>query len=167
MKKINLILIIFVGSLIILSALVFAFLFFQTKAAANSTVNPITSSTIDIYFPAQPNFIINAELAQTPAQWERGLMFRTSMAADHGMLFVFPAEAPQSFWMKNTKIPLDMIFISAAGKIVDIKNDFQPCLAADCPSYTSAAPAQYALEINGGLAQKNSINIGDSLQIKK
>jgi hypothetical protein len=83
------------------------------------------------------------------------------------MLFVFPAEATQSFWMKNTKIPLDIIFVSAAGKIVDIKNNFLPCLVSDCPSYTSAVPAQYVLEINGGLAQKRGIKIGDLLQIKK
>ena len=150
--------------MIILSALVFAFLFFQPKVAAKQAV---ATSTVNIFFPAQPNFIIHAELAQTPDEWTRGLMFRTSMAADSGMLFVFPTEAPQSFWMKNTKIPLDMIFISAAGKVVDIKINFQPCLTADCPSYSSAASAQYVLEINGGLAQKKAIKIGDSLQIIK
>ena len=164
MKKFKIILIFFFCSLIILSALVFAFLFFQPKVAAKQAV---ATSTVNIFFPAQPNFIIHAELAQTEVQWERGLMFRQSMPADSGMLFVFPSEAPQSFWMKNTKIPLDVIFISTAGKIVDIKNNFQPCLTADCPSYTSVASAQYVLEINGGLAQKNSIKIGDFVRIEK
>jgi hypothetical protein len=60
-----------------------------------------------------------------------------------------------------------MIFISAAGEIVDIKNNFLPCEKDPCPSYTSAAPAQYVLEINGGLTQKEAMKIGDTIMIKK
>jgi uncharacterized membrane protein (UPF0127 family) len=162
-KKFKVILIILVSLLVILSAFFFAFIFFQPKAAAKQAVAISTK----IYFSSQPSFIINAELAKTKIEWERGLMYRTSMAKNSGMLFVFPDESLQSFWMKNTKIPLDMLFISASGKIVDIKNNFLPCLTDTCSSYTSSAPAQYVLEINGGLAKKEGIKIGDSLRIKK
>jgi uncharacterized protein len=158
MKKFKIFFIIFISLLIILSVFFGVFLLGKPKAAA---------PTVDIYFSGQPNFIIHAELAQTPSEWSRGLMFRNSMPNDAGMLFVFPLEATQSFWMKNTKIPLDIIFISSAGVIVDIKNDFLPCTADPCPVYNSAAPAQDVLEINYGLAQKTGLKTGDKIIINK
>jgi hypothetical protein len=161
MKKLKIFLIIFASLLIILSVLFGVFLFFQPRAAAKQ----FTTSAEDIYFSSQPNFVVHAELAQTPAEWSRGLMFRTSMPDNAGMLFVFPSENYQSFWMKNTKIPLDMIFISTSGKIVDLKNDFLPCLSDPYTVYNSNAAAQYVLEINGGLAQKEGIKIGDTAKI--
>jgi uncharacterized protein len=121
----------------------------------------------NIYFLAQPNFVIRAELARTPVQWERGLMFRKSLPADSGMLFIFPNEALRSFWMKNTLIPLDMIFISSDNKIVDIKNNFSPCTAEPCPVYQSTAPAQYVLEVNAGITQDKRIKIGENIVYKK
>jgi uncharacterized membrane protein (UPF0127 family) len=163
MKKFKTFLIIFASLLIILLVLFCIFLFFQPKAVAKQTVAPIEN----ISFSGNPNFVIRAELATTPAEWTRGLMFRAAMPDDAGMLFVFPGENYQSFWMKNTKIPLDMIFISSSGKIIDIKNDFLPCEKDPCPSYTSAAPAQYVLEINAGLVQKEGIKIGDSVMIRR
>jgi uncharacterized membrane protein (UPF0127 family) len=120
----------------------------------------------DVYFSNQPNFVIHAELAQIPTQWQKGLMFRKSIPADSGMLFIFPAEATQSFWMKNTLIPLDIIFISADNKIVDIKNNFQPCAADPCPVYQSAAPVKYVLEVNAGVVREKGISVGDAMVIR-
>jgi uncharacterized protein len=126
---------------------------------------PVKEATVS--FVQHPDLVIRVELAENPLTWTRGLMFRNSLPADSGMLFVFPGEAIQSFWMKNTKIPLDMIFISGDDKIVDIKNNFLPCTADPCPSYQSVAPAKYVLEINGGISQSRGINIGDNVKIEK
>ncbi|MBN8735587.1 MAG: DUF192 domain-containing protein [Xanthomonadales bacterium] len=101
------------------------------------------------------------ELAGTPAEQEHGLMERTSMPADHGMLFVFPDDEPRTFWMKNTLIPLDMLFFDAAHKLVTIQADAQPCKADPCKLYPSNAPARYVLELNAGTAAKLGVHEGD------
>ena len=101
----------------------------------------------------------DVELAQTSAEKAKGLMYRSSMPENHGMLFIFDAVAPRSFWMKNTLIPLDMIFIDSEMKVVEIKSNVLPCEADPCPTYTSL-PAMYVLEINAGLSEKSGIKIG-------
>ncbi len=102
------------------------------------------------------------ELATTPQQWETGLMYRESMAKDSGMLFIFPDEQPRAFWMKNTLIPLDMIFIDEQDKIVKIHRDVPPCEADPCPSYTSP-PARYVLELSAN--QSLRLRLGDQVEI--
>lgn len=107
---------------------------------------------------------LRLEIADDAEERRDGLMFRTSLDEDAGMLFVFEQESPRSFWMKNTLIPLDVLYINSSFEIVDIKN-MPPCGDLDpCPSYPSAAPAQYALEINGGRATELNIRIGDTLR---
>src|SRR5918998_1318617 len=105
--------------------------------------------------PAKTVFI---EIADDTPEQERGLMFRKSLGPNSGMLFVYDDLAHRSFWMKNTYIPLDMIFLDNDLKIIDIKKDVQPCLQEDpCPSYPSAGPAKYVLEVNAGFTDQNSI----------
>ncbi|MEK7149491.1 MAG: DUF192 domain-containing protein [Patescibacteria group bacterium] len=129
-----------------------------------------------VYFPKN-NLKIDIEVAATPYQWTKGLMFRENMPEDSGMLFIFPNEETRSFWMKNTLIPLDIIFISkdnpegkqfsnGAGKIVDIKENFEPCPAETimCPIYNSKSPAMYVLEVNAGFSAKNKIEIWDRVE---
>ena len=101
------------------------------------------------------------EIARTDAARERGLMFRTHMAVDHGMLFVFPDSEPRYFWMKNTLIPLDIIFFDAHKQFINVSADTPPCKADPCPTYASAAPAQYVLELNAGMAAKLGLKPGD------
>src|SRR5262249_16781860 len=96
-------------------------------------------------------------LALTPAQQQQGLMFRRSMAADAGMLFVFPASEIQTFWMKNTLIPLDMVFIAADGHIVDIHERAVPMSETNI---SSKAPGRAVLELNGGTAARLGIKPG-------
>jgi uncharacterized membrane protein (UPF0127 family) len=103
------------------------------------------------------------EIADDPFEWADGLMFRESLAPDAGMLFVFGDERVRSFWMKNTLIPLDMLFVAADLTIVDIVEGAVPCEADPCPLYTSGAPAQWALEVNGGFVQDHGIRIGDAV----
>ncbi len=98
------------------------------------------------------------ELADTEAEQAQGLMFRGSMPADRGMIFVFPQAQPQAFWMRNTYIPLDIAYIGADGRIVSIVKNAQPLNEAPLPS---AAPARYVLEINGGLSDRLGIAPGD------
>jgi uncharacterized membrane protein (UPF0127 family) len=100
------------------------------------------------------------ELATTPAAQEHGLMNRTSMPADHGMLFVFADAQPRTFWMKNTLIPLDILFFDAHGRLVAIQADAQPCKADPCSLYPSNEPARYVLELNAGTAAKLGLRKG-------
>ena len=101
------------------------------------------------------------EIADTPSKREMGLQYRRDLAADRGMIFLFPAESQQSFWMKNTPLPLDMIFINRERKIVGIVEQTVP-FSLDPRSVT--APSQFVLEINGGLAKRHAIKAGDAVR---
>lgn len=103
------------------------------------------------------------EVADTPAKREMGLQYRRELAADRGMIFIFPVESEQSFWMKNTPIPLDMIFINRDRKIVGIVEQTVP-FTLDPRSV--GAPSQYVLEIGGGLAKRNGIEAGDGVRFE-
>ena len=98
------------------------------------------------------------EIAATPEKREVGLMYRRELPADHGMLFIFPVERVNSFWMKNTPISLDMIFISRDRKIVGIVHETVP-FSLDGRSVS--VPSQYVLEINGGLSRRYGFKAGD------
>jgi uncharacterized protein len=101
------------------------------------------------------------EIADTPSKRAMGLQYRKELGEDRGMIFLFPAEAPQSFWMKNTPIPLDMIFINREQKIVGIVEQTVPF---SLDSRSVGAPSQFVLEINGGLARRHGIQAGDSVR---
>ena len=105
---------------------------------------------------------INAELADDNQERAKGLMFREHLNENSGMLFIFENEEQQTFWMKNTLIPLDIIFIDKAFKIIDIKYAI-PCDKDPCRLYESTKPAKYVLEMNGNFTSINNIKIGDSL----
>jgi uncharacterized protein len=103
------------------------------------------------------------EIADSPAKREMGLQYRRNLASDRGMIFLFPFESEQTFWMKNTPIPLDMIFISRERKIVGIVEQAVPFTL---DSRSVGAPSQYVLEINGGLAKRYGIQAGDSVRFE-
>jgi len=106
------------------------------------------------------------EIADTREKQALGLMFRDEMPADQGMLFIFPNEAPRSFWMKNTRIPLDIMYFDKDLNMVSISADTQPCRVSRCPSYPSIAPAKYVLELNAGTASELGVGPGDQLIIE-
>lgn len=103
------------------------------------------------------------EIADTPSKREMGLQYRRDLAADRGMIFLFPAESQQSFWMKNTPLPLDMIFINGDRKIVGIVEQTVP-FSLDPRSVS--APSQFVLEINGGLSKRHGIKAGDAVRFE-
>jgi len=107
----------------------------------------------------------SVELARTPEERQRGLMLRSSLAKEEGMLFVFEEEGSYSFWMEDTLIPLDMIWIGKDRKISYIAFDVQPCGSAPCPLVSPLAVAQYVLEINAGEAKHIGLKVGDEVTL--
>lgn len=107
------------------------------------------------------SLIINAEVADNEAEIETGLMFRKSLAESEGMLFVYPSASAVNFWMKNTMIPLDIVFISEDFTVVKIHHAV-PCAQEPCPLYNSGQPIKYVLEVNGNLTAEYGIREGES-----
>ena len=105
----------------------------------------------------------SVDIADTREKQALGLMFRDSMPADQGMLFIFPGEAQRSFWMKNTRISLDIMYFDKDLKLVSISADTPPCRVRYCPSYPSTGPAKYVLELNAGVASELGVGVGDRL----
>jgi uncharacterized membrane protein (UPF0127 family) len=103
------------------------------------------------------------EIADTPGKRELGLQYRHELAGDHGMIFLFPGQSEHSFWMKNTPIPLDMIFISSERKIVGIVEQAAP-FSLDARFVPGVS--QYVLEINGGLSRRYGFKPGDSVRFE-
>ena len=107
------------------------------------------------------------EIADDPNERARGLMYRDQMAADAGMLFLFDRQEPQAFWMKNTRIPLDILYFDESWTLVAWSLDTPPCSLGDqCPAYPSRAPARYVLELNAGTSASIGAELGDKLIVK-
>jgi len=117
---------------------------------------------IKVFFPDGKS--VTAELAVTEEERARGLMFREKVQPDQGMLFVFEREDVHAFWMKNTLVPLDMLWLDSDRRIVHIAADVPPCLADPCPSYGPGSPARYVLELRAGEAARHWLRAGDRLQ---
>lgn len=122
----------------------------------------LSKATVVVTNSSDASLSISAELALTDEQRAQGLMNRMFMADDEGMLFIFQNEATRSFWMKNTLISLDMIFINSSGIIVDINKNAIP---GNLIPYASSAPAKYVLEVNGGWCDENSVAKGNKVTI--
>ncbi len=93
-------------------------------------------------------------------------MFRESLPENHGMLFIFPVSEQHGFWMKNTFIPLDMLWLDENGVITDIQRDIQPCNSDPCPTYAPDAPGLYVLELAAGEANRLGLEEGDHLELR-
>ena len=133
--------------------LIFAVLATVTACQAEPKVTVSTQGNRQVVF--------QVEVADTPAKRAMGLQYRRELADDHGMIFLFAGESPQTFWMKNTPIPLDMIFIDRQRKIVGIVAETVP-FSLDPRSV--GIPSQYVLEIKGGLAKRLGIQAGDAVR---
>ncbi len=123
--------------------------------------------------PARPEATVpdgrrlTLELAVTRDEIGQGLMFRRSLPDDRGMLFLFAEKRIPSFWMKNTLIPLDMVFLSPDGTIVDVIHDALPCTKDPCPQYVAKAEALAVLEVAAGVAQSYGLVEGVRLEFER
>ena len=105
------------------------------------------------------------EIADDDAERARGLMFRDAMPIDRGMLFIHEREEPQAYWMKNTRIALDILYFDSTRKLVAQQRDVPPCSLGDgCPPYPSNAPARFVLELNAGEAARLKLVDGTELR---
>jgi uncharacterized membrane protein (UPF0127 family) len=126
-----------------------------------TTAAPVAAPTVAIDTGAR-KLVFHVELAVTPQEQERGLMFRDRLATDAGMLFVSERPRMQTFWMKNTLIPLDMIFIGADRRIVGIVENAEPQTLSE---RRVDGPSQYVLEIGGGLSARLGIRGGQQVEL--
>lgn len=114
-----------------------------------------------VYFlSAGKNASLEVKVADTGELRTTGLMFVNQMAEDKGMLFIFEDEKQHAFWMKNTLIPLDMIFVAANGTVVGVVENATPCEKDPCEAYSVNAASQYVVEANAGFARRNGISAG-------
>ncbi len=147
-----------------LAALFTLLLFFPGSTQAGT--DQVPADLIPITLPG--GAIIHAELADTPQKRAEGLMYRTHLGADRGMLFTFLQAQPWTFWMKNTKIPLDIIWMNDKKQIVHIEPNVPICTRPDdsCPQYRPNDESLYVLELAGGRAESLKLQRGSKLQFK-
>jgi len=132
-------------------------------AACSSQVSEI-SHTSFVEFGDSKFFVT---IADEPNEWQKGLMFVESMPQNEGMLFIFDDSAPRSFWMKNTLIPLDMIFINEDFVVVDLKENVPPCESDPCETYPSGFESKFVLELNANVAKKSNISVGSIMRMSR
>ncbi len=104
------------------------------------------------------------ELANDPASRRQGLMDRPTLPANRGMLFIYPDEAPRSFWMKDVRFPLDLLFLDRHWRLVHLVEHVPPCTGNDCPGYGRGVDAQYVLELPAGTAARLGLENGSRLE---
>ena len=108
--------------------------------------------------------VYRVDLARTPQELEQGLMFRESLPEHTGMLFLFPGGEVHKFWMKNTMISLDMIWMDGAGRVLFVSADTPRCRTDPCPTYGPDLPVSSVLEIAGGMAAQEKVVLGATIR---
>lgn len=135
---------------------------------SQATPNPLIARAQTLPITAQAligNMVINLEVARTLPEQSKGLMYRTELAPDRGMLFPFSPPQPVSFWMKNCLIALDMIFLNQ-GEVIGITANVPLCQENPCPVYPSPGLVDAVLEMGAGRAAELGLQVGDTIQIK-
>jgi uncharacterized protein len=115
--------------------------------------------TIHLLSPTGERIEIQVEIADSHEERQMGLMFREHLPADHGMLFIFDGERPLSFWMKNTLIPLDILYFNTWKEFIS-STTMEPCIEDPCRGYPAGGPSKYALEVNKGFVDEYGIGEG-------
>lgn len=110
---------------------------------------------------------VRIEVADTDDARARGLMFRDTLAETEGMLFRFEEPRRYAFWMKNVRIPLDIIWLDAGFRVVWIVEEARPCRADPCPMYLPGAEASYVVEVVGGFVRRHGTAVGDTVAIER
>ncbi|MFA6023079.1 MAG: DUF192 domain-containing protein [Candidatus Pacearchaeota archaeon] len=158
LNKINYLLIILV--IIITFLVVYNLVKQQTAVQTGQIIKQTAVQTNKVCFKQR---CFSVELAQTSVERERGLMFREKLNENSGMLFIFEDKGIYNFWMKNTLIALDIIWIDENKKVVYIKENALPCKESKCEIYKPNENTIYVLELNAGEVEKNNISIGDKI----
>ena len=138
------------------------------SGATASTPTPAASASTAVSGPRAEmpsGAVYRLELALTPEEQAQGLMYRENLPDRTGMIFVFDQAGDHHFWMKNTMIPLDMIWMDETGKVIFVSANTPPCKADPCATYGPNAPARQVLEIAGGMAAKEKITAGSTLKL--
>jgi hypothetical protein len=138
-----------------------------TTAAPGTTTPPPTSANATARFVEGDETLatVSLEVADNDSERAEGLMYRESLASDHGMVFVYDRPQSLSFWMKNTLIPLDMIFVAANGTVLNVEHADVPAEnSTDYGSYTSDGFAQYVVEVNRGFANRTGVGPGTEVE---
>jgi uncharacterized protein len=124
---------------------------------------PNSMYTISLVSPAGETHTFFTEIADANEERQQGLMHREHLPEDHAMLFVFEAEQPLDFWMKNTLIPLDIFYFDEDGEFVSMQS-MVPCEADPCRTYPSSGNAKYAVEVVGGWGASHAVGTGWTLK---
>ncbi|MCP2620252.1 DUF192 domain-containing protein [Candidatus Aminicenantes bacterium AC-334-K16] len=132
-------------------------IFFLVSLLSFIQAQEIKEKFIPVFLPDGQKII--AELAVTPLERQRGLMFREELAADEGMLFVFEEDGLYSFWMKNMKFSIDILWLDKNKRIIHLEENVPPCTTEPCPSYTPALPSRYVLELKAGSIKTHSLKL--------
>lgn len=151
-----------VAALAVLTVLAFGSCRPSSPLASKAATAPEPARQPSVTLP--DGTVITVEVALTPEDQAQGLMFRSSLPVNTGMVFVFDEVRPQSFWMKNCHFPLDMIYTRSDGTVVDVIENVPPCRADPCPSYPSRAPADTVFEVNAGVARAHKVEVGSKLR---
>ena len=122
---------------------------------------PIFSQNLNYIKTCIKDHCFDARIADNPIRRKKGLMGEMRLPEKEGMLFIFPQEETPSFWMKDTLIPLDILFINDNDLVVYMVKHAQPCKTENCPVYTTTRKASKVLEINGGMSKKLDLHVGD------
>jgi hypothetical protein len=136
-----------------------------TLAISSLFVKPVPQKLPVSAAVAISNQLINLEVARSRRQKEKGLMYRTSLAADRGMLFVYEPPQTVSFWMRNMEIPLDMVFVRN-GQVKLLKVNVPPCPVNSCPIYETDIAIDQVVELRAGRAAELGLKVGDRINIK-
>lgn len=150
-----------------LAALVFACSGGSSHETENGKPGAVADVDADppqvVFHATQGDVIVTVEIADSPGERSQGLMNRQTLGADRGMIFMFPSDDVQSFWMKNTLIPLDMIFVNSALEVVGVVASAEPMTTTP---RTVDAPSAYVVEVNGGFAAANGIANGTRITLR-
>jgi uncharacterized membrane protein (UPF0127 family) len=125
----------------------------------------MTMGTTTAYVIFPDGFRVEAEVATTNAARARGLMFRDSLDERAGMVFPFPVPGRYAFWMKNVRVPLDIIWLDAQHRVVWIVERAAPCLSDPCPMYLPSADASFVVEVMGGFVATHGVAVGDCVAL--
>ena len=131
------------------------------------TPPPPTDGPVELPRVVFPNgYAVHVEIAADAETRAQGLMYRDALRDRSGMLFFFPEPGVYPFWMKNTLIPLDILWIDEQKRVAHVKYDVPPCKVEPCPSYDPGVPARYVLEVAAGVARRQNLAAGATLRFE-